>query len=320
MPYYFLYGEDTYQSWKKLENIKKKYLEAGMGDSNLVTLEAPNFNYDELFRQITAVPFLVKKRLIIIKDLLQSGNTELKSNVVEMVEKIPASAVLIFYERGTSDKRLSLFKKLNKPRQSQEFKFLSEDKIKKWIKEEVEKKGGAINKKISDLLIEYVGNNLWQLGNELDKLISYNSQITEKSVTLLIKPKIETKIFDLTDSILRKNHFSGLKILDNLRQSGENDFYILSMIISQFRSLILVKDQIEKSYKNTRPNQFAISKSIGIHPFAVQKIMQIENKFSFSRIKTIYKQILDFDAKIKTGKLKIDTALELLIIELCGRG
>lgn len=291
-----------------------------MGDSNLVTLESPNFNYDELFRQIIAAPFLVKKRLIIVKNLLQSGNTELKSNVVEMVEKIPASTVLIFYEGGNSDKRLSLFKKLNKPRQSQEFKFFSEDKIKKWIKEEVEKRGGMIGEKTSGLLIEYLGNNLWQLGNELDKLISYNSQITEESVKLLIMPRIETKIFDLTDSILRKNHFSGLKILENLRRSGENDFYILAMIISQFRSLVLVKDKIKNSRENTRPNQFAISKSIGIHPFAVQKIIQIENKFSFSRLKIIYKQILDFDAKIKTGKLKIDTALELLIIELCGRG
>jgi len=314
----FLYGEDSYRSHEKLEQIKQKYISASLGDTNLaiLDLEDKSINYDQITRQILAMPFLAKTRLVITKNLLSKGSKSIQEKVEEFLKKVPDSTALLIYEGGKADQRTKLFKTLVKLSQSQEFKPLDPSQLKKWISDRLQENKLNADNSVIDKLIEYVGNDLWRQTNEINKLISFNNglQLTGEQAELLINPKIKSNVFDLIDSIANKNIQKSHNELQKLLKTGENELYILSMIVYQFRNLLIVKDIIDKS-KNS--NSFQVAKEAGINPYVLSKTILQAKNFSLEDLKYIYNQLMESDLKIKTGKLEPKLALDLLILEIC---
>lgn len=330
------YGEDNYRLKQKIKELKAKFTSASLGNTNLAVLDGKTILIDELTRQVLAFPFLAKSRLVLVENLLKEGKKEIQDKVIELLPKVPVSTVLAFMEDGSPDKRTSLFKKLNQPKQVQEFKLLEPLELSKWIKQEIEKRGANIDTAAIQLLINYVGNDLWRLSNELDKLIAYRLQTTvygtEKDqkggsrlsvdgslinvndVNLLVRSQTQSNIFDLIDAVANKNQKRATQELHRLIENGEAALYIFTMIIYQYRNLLIVKDLEERS--NRPLYGYDIAKYAGLHPFVAQKTLIQTKKYTFSELKNIYKFLLDFDLRIKTGKIEPNTAIDLLVVKL----
>jgi len=352
-----------------------------LGDTNLSVsdFQDKTISYDKVVREILALPFLAKSRLVIFKNLLSDGKKDLQEKILSFLPKIPSSTNLIVYESEVPDRRSALFKKLNQPKISQEFKPLEGRELRGWIKEKVEEEGGKIEEGAIDKIIEYVGNDLWRMSNEISKLVSYSrsevtfstgsrshptrpdsnrdstatrsgdiphsnisdmqpikntsdpllasklAQITSIDVESMVKPKIEGNIFGLIDALGHKKSREAIKLLHDLLASGEHELYIFTMIIYQFRNLLIVKDYLENSkiqdarYKKYSNNNFQISKDLGLNSYVVQKTVLQAKNFTFDELKGIYHKLFDYDVKIKTGKIEPQTALDILIVELCNK-
>lgn len=312
----FIYGEDSFRSKQKLDAIKSKYIDASLGDTNLAVLDfsEQSISYDKVVREILAMPFLAKKRLVIIKNILSHGKEKLQTQIIDFIKKIPEYVLVIFYENEKIDRRKALFKILFKQKK-EEFKLLDDLELKSWIKKEVEIKGGQIEPQAIEKLILYVGNDLWRINNEIDKVVNYQAQITSENVELLIKPKISANVFNLIDAMGQKNRQRSIGELHKLLDSGENELYIFTMIIYQFRNLLIIKDVLERSKeKNSNLN---LAKESGLHPFVMQKTVNQARNFSFKELKMIYQRLLDFDLKMKTGQVEPHLVLDIFVSELC---
>ena len=313
----FLYGEDSYRSRQKLNQIKEKFKKSDPSNINLAILDGEKTSLEEIRKTIQAVPFLAKKRLVIIENLLtKNKNKTLLEELANYIKKrkISESTVLVFWEENKPDERTKLFKLLKKPGRAQEFKLLSGYSLSRWIKGEIEKRGGKIERKAIEKLAAYVGNDLWQMSNEIDKLISYQAlkPITSENVEVLVKAKLDTNIFNLIDAIGEKNRKGALKLLQDQIESGAHPLYLLTMIIYQFRNLLIIKDLIEQGL-----NQYQIQKETKIHPFVVQKTFSQARNFSLNELKKIYQKLLETDIALKTSKIEPNLALDLLITKLC---
>lgn len=326
----FFYGEDTYRLKQKIDELKAKYVSASLGDTNLVVLEANETDYAQVYRQVMALPFLAKTRLVILKNVFKEGKKELQEKLPELLDKVPETTVLVVAEFGKPDKRLVLFKKLNKPQNEAplgskkiwEFNQLNPYEIDDWIKKEVKNRGAEIEPAAASKLAEYVGNDLWRISNELDKLINYSSskpnnelRITLNDVLLLVRPQFETTVFALNDALIMKNREKALKELHQLTGSGEAELMIFAMIVSQYRNLLIAKDMEERQGRALR--SFELAKLTGINPYVAQKISPYLSHFTLKELKDIYRQLLDYDLKMKTGKIEPKTALDLLVVKLC---
>ena len=324
MPSYLIYGQDNYRAKKKLDQIKEKYISASLGDTNLKIIDE-EASFDQISREILAMPFLAKSRLVIIRNLLKKGKKsanrgpassgDIQTKVAEFLPKIPSSTVVFFFEEEMPDKRIALFKKLNSPGKAQEFKLLEEDQIRRWIRKEVENRKGTIEPEAITLLAEYVGPDLWRLSNELDKLTNYNLELSTETIKLLVAPEIKSDIFKMIDAIGEKNFQKALREYEKLIESGQNELYILSMIVYQFRNLLIVKDLVERSRKPL--SRWDIAKKAGMHPYVAQKTLWQTKNFTIEKLKKIYKILLDFDLAIKTGKMEGKVALVLIIAKFC---
>lgn len=214
--------------------------------------------------------------------------------------------IVVVFEDGLADQRTKLFKALQKNAKCQEFKFLQPAMLKKWIAAEFAKNNSKIDPYAENVLLGFVGGDLWQMDNEVKKLSSYKAgnTVTRADVELLVRPNIESDIFKTIDALALKNKKQALSLLHQHLENGDNALYLLSMIAYQFRNLLIVKELQEKR----KPLA-----SCGLHPFVVKKSSYLCNQFSFDQLKKIYQKIFETDADIKTGKMDPELALDMLV-------
>ncbi len=308
----FFFGPNDYMISRKVRELKEKYLAKAGGDFNLLTLDGATLKDQDYLRQIQAVPLLASSRLIIVENVFKNKDKKVQETIKDSLDKIPSSTVVLFIEKGVPDRRLGLFKSLNKPKAAQEFKAIEPYKMSKFIRDEVSFRGGKIENDASELLSEFVGDDLWRASNEIDKLISFSvSAIKKSDVEELVEKNITSNIFAMIDDLARNKKDRALKHLDALLQTNEPPLRILSLINYQFRTIAQVKEA-----KQSSPNQFAISKVAKLSPFQVSKVMSLSDQFTYSRIADIYGEIVRVDFEIKTGKIEDSEGLRDLVLSI----
>lgn len=306
----FLYGEDTFRSREKLKQIREKFLEKDSQGLNLTVLKE-DITFSHFRDVVRQMPFLGKTRLVILENLSQAKKEE-QEKIMSFLgqEHIPASTVLVFWEEGVPDARRHLFKTLVKMGKKEEFSLLSDYKREEWIKEQVRRAGGVIEKKAIAELSLRLGSNLDAIHNELEKLLAYRAkkEVRLEDIELLIKPKLETDIFKFVDALSHKEREPALKFIYDQFNLGTDKLYLASMIAYAFRNLLVIKDLEEQGLQRE-----GIIRETHLHPFVVQKNLAASAKFSLLELKRIYEKLLDLDIKIKTGKVNPVFGLEMFI-------
>ena len=313
----FLYGPDTYRSRQKLNEIIEHYKKIHKSGLNfkILDLEEKEISYQDFRDEFQQVSMFKEKKLAILINIFL--NQEFKENFLKNAKKfIDSKDLILLYEKNEVLSADPLFKFLKKEVKSQEFKPLERQKLKNWIKKEFGNYQMKIEPGVSEKLINFVGNDLWRLSNEIKKLVSYKSkcrniEISRKDVELLVKPEIETDIFATIDAIASKNKRQAFELLHQHLEKGDSPLYLLSMINFQFRNLLVIKNLIkkQKSYSSI----IRISK---LHPYIIKKSYFQARKFTFEELKKIYQKIFQTDFGIKTGRIDPQTALDLLIAEI----
>ena len=158
-----------------------------------------------------------------------------------------------------------------------------------------------------------MGNDLWQMNNEINKLASYKAgeTINPEDIDLLVKAKIDVNIFKTLDALAQRDKKTALKLLHEHLEQGENEIYLFSMLTYQLRTLLKLKDLIEKGTPF-----HDLARQSKLHPFVIKKSSQQLKNFSMDQLKKIYHRLLEIDLQIKTGRLDGLTCLDLLVGEM----
>lgn len=311
----FLYGQDTYRSAEKLQALKRRYIDASLGDTNLATLDGASLTFQELVRQVQAFPFLAKTRLVVIHNLLLSGKKDVQEALVDYLDSIPDTTVLCLYEAGAPDKRTMLYKRLAKLKFAEEYSPLTPPQVQVWLMREADRRGVRLAPPAAQWLVEVVGTDLWRLHNELDKLADWSAggqPITRVALEDLVIRDESADVFALVTAVVRGRTREALMLTEVLRTSGEAELYLLSMLAYQYRTMIVVADALASGARTSGE----VAQVTGLKPFVVQKTMDLVRSMTVTDLLDRYDRILATDAHIKTGTLPPRDGLELLIVEL----
>lgn len=309
---YFLYGPDSFRSRQKLNEIIEGYKKVHKSGLNLIYIDAKEKSFSDFYSNFKITSMFAEKKMIILRNVF-SAKGEGGSFQEEFLENIKnieeLKDIVLIYQDDTVDERTKFFKELKKKVKCQEFEFLQPAVLAKFIFSEFEKRGNKINSDAISLLLSSVGNNLWQMEKEIEKLSNYKKGgiVEKKDVELLVKPNIENDIFKTIDALASKNKKDALTYLHKHLDGGDNSLYLLSMIAYQFRNLLSIKElmELKKPLNNS-----------GLHPFVVKKTSYLCNYFSMPQLKKIYQKIFEMDADIKVGKIDPELALDLLVSEI----
>ncbi len=315
---FFLYGPDTFRSRKKFQELKDKFLkDVDQSSLNLNILEGKKLKINDFQSAISTPPFLARKRMVVVTDLLSSNkDKELQVEMVKSLgkEELMKDLILIFWESEKADKRLSLFKRLNKEKYAQEFDLLIGAELKNWLKSEIKTQSGEFESAAVDRLIELLGSDLWEASSEISKLISYcgNKAVKVKDVNEMVRSKSDDNIFNFVDAIANKNQKLAHKLLTDQLALGSNELYLLAMLIRQFKIMLQVKELGEEQGMS----QQQITSELKLHPFVIIKSFAQVRNFSVEKIKDIYRQLLATDLKIKTSYADARTLFDLLLVKI----
>ncbi|MBD3282332.1 MAG: DNA polymerase III subunit delta [Candidatus Portnoybacteria bacterium] len=310
----FLYGQDIYRSRKRLKEIIEEYKTKNPDWFNIIRIDAKEKETDiveKIKNSTSTVSMFEQNKLIIIENPF-SLNKEEQKRIIEILKQTKENTTTMLWTEET-DKKTSLFKHLIKNSKTTEYSPLEGAKLKTWIQDYIKKEKIKIEPKALTKIIEFTGNDLWRITNELEKLSTYknNKEIKEEDIDKLIKPKIDIDIFKLIDAMAQKNKAKAIFMTRQYLEKGENEQYLLSMLAYQFRNILKVKE-----YKPQGFNYQAGAKKLKMHPFVFKKTTQTARNFSPEELKKIYSFLLAIDLDLKTGKIEAGPALDLFISTL----
>jgi DNA polymerase III subunit delta len=311
----FLYGEDTYRMKEKLGEIMQEYNKTNKGGFNLRALDlSVSENFAKFKEEIFQPSMFKEKKIYILEGCFDSERME--ENFLEVAKSVFSSSDIIIIRAQDKIKKASkLFKFLEQKAKCQEFEKLTGSKLKTWADKEAKANNAIFEPRALDVLLERIGSDSWRLANEIKKMASYSflknndvAKITQETVEIFVKPKIEADIFKTIDAIAQKDKKTALKMVREHLNKGDAPLYLMSMINYQFRNILAVKDMLEK----VTPYPTMI-KELGAHPFVLKKSVAQAQKFSLIELKRIYRKLLQLDVEIKTGRVEPEMAMETLI-------
>ncbi len=299
-----IHGDDSFQIRDQLALSIDYYKNTFGSRAEVVFIDSLPSEDD--IKNIASQSSLFEKRKIIVANGLLSSKQDLSNTILRFFSKSD-NLIIIIEEQEVNSKKLANF--LEDGTEIKKYQKLEQNNLKDWIRKRISNNGGSIDGQALNQLINFVGNDLWELSNEIDKLVLYkNNEVIEiKDVNLLVTSKVEGDIFRMVEYISKQKTSDAFKLTYKHLEKGDSVYYLLSMINFQFRNLVLAK----MSRKD-----MSGAKELSMHPYVFQKILDQIMIFSESDLKKIYRRILRVDIDIKTGKMTPEIALDLLIAEI----
>lgn len=334
----FIYGEDTFQSRRKLKELKNRFAaKFDQSGAGLAVIDGAAATLEKINEAAGPISLFSDKRLVVIENIFLNKKEAifkelagyLKEKKLDKISENDGGNIIIFWDDlGATEKlpaaKNELFKFLNGQKFRYVFKNLTGAETTVWVKKETEARGGKISRAAAGALAAIAGADLWQANTEIDKLINYKSgqklkladgekglEITEEDAKKMARGKFDENIFALTDAIGNKNKKLAARLLEEQIGAGLTDSYLLTMVIRQFRILAQIKQALNNGMS---PRQ--IAGTLKLHPFVAQKGAEQAHYFSLPALKNIFNQLVRIDFLIKTGAANAKTGLSLLLAKM----
>ena len=325
MPVHLLHGEGFLVPKRLAEII----VEAGASDvleANRHRLVGSQAKPGELLSMCNALPFMDDYRLVIVEGLLGTAESQGRGRrrgssadsgvagqwqaLGEAIPQMPDSTVLVFTD-GALSANNPLLRMLRPVAQVEELSAPSGEALSRWVKTTVEAKGASISPSANRSITDLVGNDLWTLDQELEKLALYCSgrEIQEYDVAEMVSQVREANIFVAVDAMIDGRPGVALRLLHQLKEDGKEAPQIIGMVERQLRLLALARDAIDRGV-----SQGELKGRLGTSSdFVVRKTAEQARRHAMPEIVWRYNRLLETDLAIKRGRLGPDLALELLV-------
>ena len=316
---YFLFGNDEFAISRKLKEFDSDFTDPTSADMNTARLEARSMGEDDLSNAVNAMPFLAKRRLVLLASpSAKYNNPSVRKKFLEFVEKAPDTTRLVMHESvepREAEKHwlVKWAEKNNKLIQTKAFMLPRLKDMTGWIVNETRNQGGQIEPRAAEMLKDMVGVDTRQAGMEIAKLLAYVNwarPVTSVDVEAVCIVTSQQSVFDFVDALSNGNGKSAQHLLHRLLET-EDPFSLWGMVVRQFRLLIQAREILDG-----RGNQNDVARALGVHPFVAEKTTQQATRFSIESLESIYRELLRIDEGVKTSKVTLDLAMDTLVVEL----
>ncbi len=312
------YGKNDFSIDAEISKIRLTVTPEEVREVNSLSLMENTVTKSEFLSAVLTVPFMANKRVVIVSNLISKLNSKKVlddsewSDIVEQLKLVPDSTDLVFREYDF-DKRNYLFKKISNLCDIRHFPLLRPNELKQWVTDKVNNMGMTIDLKAVNLIVDFIGSDLRTIDSELNKLSLYSDEglITESDVQVMVAYVKDQSIFRLVDLALEGRNSEALKITQILLNYGSSPNMIVRMMQRQLRLLLIASDLRKRNIKTSE-----FSQRLSLSGYPLQKTLEMERRFAFSKLLEIYNLILNSDIRVRSGLMTDVNSLDLLISEM----
>lgn len=311
------HGEETFMLDYYVKKIVELIIGSGEMTMNHDVFDDRKVVFSSIEDSMDTMPFFSDNRVIILKNLglFEKTGANLAGLLSEKMEHLPSTTYVIIIESSV-DKRIKLYKSVHKNGYICEFPLLGESELIRYIAKTLNPYGKKIEQKEARYLIQYVGDQLTVLHNEINKLINYlgdDEVVTHEAIEAICQKSVESKIFELVDCMGTKRRARALKLYHDLLSAKEPSNRILFMLTRQFRMIYKCKLLLGEGLDSND-----IGKKLKLQSFVVRKCLEQGKNFSLNSLEESLKKCLECEIDIRTGVFMPDLAVEQLIIRYSG--
>lgn len=308
-PVYLLFGEEDYLK-NQYKNRLRKAILSEEDTMNFSSFEGRTTDVRKLIDQAETLPFFAEHRMILIEDsgFFKNASPEL----AEYIPQIPAESILVFVEKDV-DKRGKLYKAVQKRGRAVELGRQDEKTLQSWVLGMLKKEKRAITRDALALFLEKAGNDMENIANELEKLLTYTygkEAVEYSDVEDICTVTTESRVFEMIRAVAEKKQKEALDLYYDLLSLKEPPMRILFLIARQFNQMMQIKDLRERGYGASE-----IASKAGIAPFIVKKSLAQASHFEMDELCRAVKDCVEAEEAVKTGRLGDSLAVELVIVK-----
>lgn len=295
-PIYLLMGEEPYYIDKITEYLEENLLTEEEKGFNQMVLYGRETTVDDIVACAKRYPMMAERQVVIVKEA---------QYLVKEIDRLesyaknpqPSTVLIIAYKYKTIDKRKNIVKKVHEHGLIFESKKIYDNKIGEWIKRVLQGRGFGIEPKANAMLVEFLGNDLSRIANELTKLeiiLPKGSTITPSHVEENIGFSKDFNVFEFRKAIGNKNQFKAYQIANYFAQNPKDNAIVMvnGLVFSFFSALLQYHGLKDKS-----PNNAA--KILKISPYFINDYIDAAHNYPMRKVSGIIATLRQVDVKSK---------------------
>jgi DNA polymerase III subunit delta len=246
-PIYLLYGEEPYYVDMISDYMIENVLDETEKDFNQVVLYGRDTSAAVLVDQCKRFPMMGTYQLVALREAqdMDLKKDEYQQHLISYLKAPAPTTILIlgFKYKSPPVKVMNVARKEEKSLVLFESKKKTEADLPVWISEQVKENGYVINNKACVMLVEFLGNNLEKIANELGKLyINHpkDQQITEEVIEKYIGISKDYNVFELQKALAFHNVAKANQIIHYFAANPKENsiFKIIPILFSFFGKLM----------------------------------------------------------------------------------
>ena len=296
-PVYLFYGEEAYYNDKLTNLLIEKVLDDSERDFNQYIFYGNDTDVGNIIHACKRFPMMSERQLVVVKEAQGLKSID---EFVDYVKQPLNSTVLVFsFKHPKIDGRKKIFSEIAKKGIIFDSKKLYDNQIPSFITTYLSEKNVKINAKATQMLIDFIGNNLSKLINELEKLII----ILPKEKPVITSELIEKNIgvskdynnFELQKALANKDILKANRIVFYFDQNPKNYSLqaTLALLFDFFSNLMICH------YESNQTESYLMSVFGYKHRVQVSDYLPALKNYKALKTMQIISLIREFDARSK---------------------
>jgi DNA polymerase-3 subunit delta len=295
---YLFYGEEPYFIDELTDYLTEHVLTDIEKDLNLYVLYGRDSSAAMVVNACKQFPMAGERQLVVLReaqdmDLKKEENLGLFLSYLKQPH--PSTILVIAHKYKTIPAKLLKAVSGSDKAIAVESKRKYESELPAWITTQVKSSGYSISDKAAIMLVEFLGNNLEKINNELGKLyinLTKTKVITEDSIEQFIGISKDYNIFEFQKALAKKNTLTANKIANHFAiNPGENSiFKTIPMLYNFFSKVLLIHSLPDKS-------ESSILSKAKISPYNKQDYFDAYRNYNARKVQDIISWLRECNAR-----------------------
>lgn len=317
---YFVCGDEEYLKKTSVDMLLKKFADGGES-FDFKKFDGKDTSLDAILAAAESFPFMSEYTCLLVTDFaFESLSDGEFKQLKELLEDMPESCVLIFWQfsqvTGKTKNQNAAIKIVENVGTVVECKTKTTVELKKIVGGGIAKRGCTVSDSTLNYIIETVGDDLYQLLSETEKLTAYcaGGEVTRQAVDKLCARSIDSNAFDVTKALVAGNSDKAFSALNELFALREEPVKILGAIVMTYTDMYRVKIAVQKtgSY-SCLGDIYSCYKG---KDFRLRNAAKNASSVTLEQLRAALDELNRADELLKSSKMDGNLVIEELIVRL----
>jgi DNA polymerase III subunit delta len=292
-PVYWLEGEENYYIDLVMNYAEHKLLPESEAGFNLTVFYGKDATWSDVVNACMRYPMFAERQVVLLKEAQQMKDIDRLDPYIE--NPLKSTVFVVSYKEKTLDKRTKLYKTIKKNGEVFTSEKVKEYKMVEWVTDYMQQQGFNMGQKAIILLVDFVGNDLSRLTNEIEKVtvnLGSRKTITEDDIEKYVGVSKEYNAFELQSAMSKKDLAKAVKIIQYFESNPKAApiQLVLPALYGFFSKLYSVLGMTDKSEAAIRPLFYN-------NPFATKEAMAAMKMYGYDGIEKALLLLHEYNLK-----------------------